>query len=268
MEVFIVGLIVYVILSVIGEVAKKNKNTPPPQTGGGKVIPFPSDPDARRKSFQDVLREALEEASLEGEGSKGPFGEGAGADEAGVWLPQRNGSLTSEEMMERMEEGFSSEGLSSENLSSEGFSSEGLGSLEGTPPTDGSLGGNTRWGSLESIPEESHSSGRLGPIPEDAHSSSLLKSSAGGDEFSHWEHEDLVDFADDAESTTDSRFSYGEIGFSESGFDVSPIFLKRGLLTSEDDLLSGIIVSEILNTPGGKGRQRRGARGPRRFVRS
>lgn len=273
MELVIVGLIFYVILSVIGEVAKKNKNAPPSQTSGGQVIPLPRDPNARPKTFQDVLREALEEANLEGkeardnaeggygsgdsyqgEGSSVAFGEGEDADEAGAWPPQRDGSLTSEEMMEHMEEGYSSEGLSSEGLSAEGFSSEGISSLEGAPVVDGPRGGDTRWGSL-------------GPITEDEHSGSLPKSSTGSDEFSRWEDEDAVDFADDSEDTADSGLSYGEISYSDSGFDASPISMKGGLLTSDDDLLRGIIVSEIMNTPGGKSRQMRGARGPHRFVR-
>lgn len=289
MEIFVVGLIVYVVLSVIGEMAKKNKNAPPPQTGGGKVIPFPSDSNARRKTFQDVLREALDEASLEGkeakddaegeyrsgdryqgEGSSGAFGEGADADEASIWPSQRDGSLTGEEIMERMEdtpfsedlsseglssEGLSFEGLSSEGFSSEGLSSEGLNSLEGAPVTEDSLGGDSRWGSL-------------GPISEDVFSfGSRPKSSTGSDELSRWEHEDATDFADDYADTTDSGFSYGEIGFSDSGSDASPIYVSRGLLTGDDDLLRGIIVSEIMNTPGGKSRQMRGVRGPNRFVR-
>lgn len=272
MEVFIIGLIVYVILSVIGEMVKKGKNAPPAQTGGGKPVPFPYDPAAKRKTFQDVLRETLEEAGLEGkdakddaageyrygdgyqgEGSSAAFGEGADSSEAEAWPPQRDGSLTSGEMMPAMDDAPFTvmEGAWEGTESGEGFSSEGLGSLEGFPATDGSLGEDTRWGSL-------------GPIPEEERSSeSLPKASMRGEEFSRWEQEDvedIVDFADGFLDTTESGFSYEEVSFSDSGSNASPMFLRRGLLTSEDDLLSGIIVSEILNAPGGKSRLVAGAR--------
>lgn len=276
MEVIIIGLIIYVISSVINEVAKKNKNAPnAPSTrtgggsgentgGGGKVIPFPSDPNTRRKTFQDLLREALEEASMEsmegkdlGEDSEGHSvgeyqfgdrheGEGSGSSEffgkstntAGeydTWPPQREGSLTGEEMMDPLSqgsEGLSHEGFDSENLSFEGLSSEGHSSSEGDLATDSSLGGDTPWGSLGQVLEDEHSSG------------SLLKRSANSDDFSSLEQEDAEDFADIYDDTSDL-----------SNFDAVPMFSGRGLLSSEGDLLRGIIVSEVLNPPGGKNRR-------------
>lgn len=267
MEVIIIGLIIYVISSVINEVAKKNKNAPSTKTGGGngggggRVIPFPRDPDARRKTFQDMLREALEEASMEGkdfgEGSEGhsvgeyQFGDGHEGQGSGTseffgenaeateiydnWSPQREGSLIGEVVMEPLgqgSEGLSREGFDSENLSSEGLSSEGLGSFEGAPVTEGSLGGDVHWEGLGPVLEEEHLSG------------SLLKGSADSDDFSSWEQEDAEDFADDYVDT-----------FDTSNFDSVPTFAGRGLLSGEEDLLRGIIVSELLNSPGGKSRR-------------
>ncbi|HBL49472.1 MAG TPA: hypothetical protein DDZ65_04415 [Firmicutes bacterium] len=237
MEVFIVGLILYVILSVIGEVSKKGKNTPPTQTGGGKVIPFPSDPTARRKTFQDVLREALEEASLEGQDA------------------QRGADDTFDTEMEGTFQG--TEGTLFETESDAGFSSEGIGSLEGSPVADGSLGGSlVADGSLEGDPR----GGSLGPIPEDAYSSGgMLKSSLSEEELVRWEREDVVDFDDDFEDAADSRFSYGDIGFSDNDSNASSAFLHGGLLATEEDLLRGIIVSELMNARGGRSLLKRGA---------